>query len=243
MTKAKKKHGSALITGAGQRIGRAIALKLASHGYSIAIHYNRSKREALTLASDIKKLGVDAAIFGCDLTDSDDTQDLMEQVFKKFPSLNILINNASAFEKSDLKNYDLESFYRNLEIHLQAPYILTAELARRKSSGHIINILDAHIVQHKTPHFDYLLSKKALAEFTKMAAVSLAPKIRVNGIAPGPILSPVGGGNLGKKILANRIPLKRQGSIENITQTIEFLLHNSYITGEIIFVDGGEHLL
>ena len=130
-----------------------------------------------------------------------------------------------------------------MAVHVKAPYILTQEFARLCKAGSIINILDTHITENRTAHFDYLLSKKTLAAFTQQAAVSLAPKIRVNAIAPGLILPPVAEKADYLNRLAKKIPLKRKGNIENITHAVQFLAKNNYITGQVLFIDGGEHLI
>ncbi len=238
-----KTHKTALLTGAGQRIGRAIALKLASMGYSIAAHYNQSQKEAEELARDVRALKQKAETFQCNLFDSDAVSTLINSVRKKFPGLSLLVNNASIFEKSEFPTSSVKNLERYLAVHLKAPYILTQEFARLCKSGSIINILDTHISDNTTNHFDYLLSKKALAEFTKQAAVALAPKIRVNGIAPGLILPPAQEKANYLNRLAQKIPLKRKGDIKNITQAVEFLATSGYVTGQILFVDGGEHLI
>ena len=239
----KKNKGTALITGGAQRIGHGIALTLAQLGYTIALHYNTSAQSALTTTKEIKSNGGRCELFGCDLSDEIDTQKLIQRVEKKFPNFNVLINNASVFEKSDFKNYSLLSLNRHFVINFVASYILTAEFARLCKRGNVINILDTHIVNNKIGHFDYLLSKKALAELTKMSAVALAPNIRVNGIAPGLILPPKDKSSDYLKRLARNIPLKCQGDVKNIVTTVKFLLENNFVTGDIIFCDGGEHLL
>lgn len=236
-------HKAALVTGAGQRIGRAIALKLASLGYSIAAHYNQSQKEAEALVRDVRALKQKAEAFQCNLFDSDAVSSLIPNVRKKFPGLAIVVNNASVFEKSDFRSSSVKNLERYLAVHLKAPYILSQEFARLCKNGSVINILDTHIADNATGHFDYLLSKKALAELTRQSAVALAPNIRVNGIAPGLILPPAQEKAAYLNRLAQKIPLKRKGDIVDITQAVEFLSTNGYVTGQILFVDGGEHLI
>ncbi len=240
-----RKQKAALITGAARRIGRHIALRLTALGYAVAIHYNNSQRDANDLANRIRAKGGHCELFQCDLRGADQTQRLIERVYEKFSGLNLLINSASIFQECNFKNSNWQNLDENFSIHLRAPYILTSEFAKICKSGQIINMLEAHIDNNHLTHFDYLLTKKALAEFTKLSAMALAPAIRVNGIAPGLILAPITNtkpqGYLNR--LAKNIPLKRKGGPEKIAKTVEFFLTNDFITGQIIFVDGGEHLL
>lgn len=236
------KNKTALITGAAKRIGEGIALHLASLGYNIALHYHRSFSLAKRVAKEINSLGVICEEFPCDLSRERQTDSLIPKVIKKFPNLVLLINNASLFEKSKLLEEKLTIFNQHFAINLKAPYILTKQFAQRCSAGQIINVLDTHIAKNTTAHFSYLLSKKSLADLTLLAAKQLAPHIRVNAIAPGPILPPVHENANYLKHLAKTIPLQRNGDIRNINQAIQFLIENDYMTGQIIFVDGGEHL-
>ena len=240
---SKKSPGTALITGGSQRIGQAIALALAHKGYKIALHYNGSREAAQQLAEKIRKTQAACDIFPADLSDQNDTLSLIASVHKRFPDLNLLINNASIFKASKLSTQDLAQLEEHWTINLKAPYILICEFARVCKTGGIINMLDTHIIKNKTEHLAYLLSKKSLADLTQMAALSLAPQIRVNGIAPGAILPPANKSSSYLDRLAQKVPLKRKGDPSYITRSIEFLLDNDYMTGQILWNDGGEHLL
>ena len=242
MNSSKAKNPAVLITGGSQRIGRAIALQLAACGYDIALHYNRSFKPAAATAREIQPYGVNCATFACDLNKAAEVKELIPRILKKFPSLSVLINNASIFERSTLKNGTLNDLERHWAINFRAPYILTQEFARQSRTGNIINILDTNVQQNKVTHTPYLLSKKALQDLTELAAIELAPQIRVNAIAPGLILPPKDKKNDYLQRLAKAIPLKRQGNPRNISQTVQFILENDYLTGQTIFVDGGEHL-
>jgi len=242
MNQFLKSKGTALITGGACRIGRAIALYLSSVGYTIALHYHSSQADAEKTATQIHKNAGECSLFRCDLTHEKNTRMLIGKIHKKHKDLNLLINNASIFLPSSFKKNSC-AILKNLQIHLIAPYILSQEFNTYCKKGEIINILDTHVSQNNTRYFDYLLSKKALLELTKMSAVALAPNIRVNGIAPGLILAPKNKGNDHLNRLAKHIPLKRKGNTEHITKSIQYLLDNSYVTGQILFNDGGEHLL
>lgn len=238
-----QKSKTALVTGGTKRIGKAICDYLASRGYAMALHYHHSGREAQRTARAIRRTGGICEIFACDLSNEEQTGRLITDVLKQFSRLDLLINNASLFEPSMIKGSVMTSLDRHFAINFKAPFILTAQFAQKCKKGNIINILDTHIINHKTRHAAYLLSKKALAELTKLAAVEFAPHIRVNGIAPGLILPPAKARSGYLERLAKQIPLKEIGRVDQITQSIEFLICNAYLTGQIIFVDGGEHLL
>ncbi|MBZ0166671.1 MAG: SDR family oxidoreductase [Candidatus Omnitrophica bacterium] len=242
MSRTTNKH-CALVTGGARRIGRAICLKLSSMGYTIAIQFHNSKTAAEELKAEIQQSGGEAGLFSCNLTDPTNTRKLIPLVLEHYPNLSVLVNNASVFEKDSLREADLALFEQHFKIHGQAPFILSHMFARHCKEGDIINLLDTHITQNQSQHFSYLLSKKMLLAMTEMAAVELAPGIRVNGIAPGLILPPDEKSEHYLRRLAKDIPLKRKGSLENVTRTVEFLLKNDFLTGQVIFNDGGEHLL
>ena len=240
---SSKIKGTALVTGAAKRIGAYVALHLAQEGYQIALHYHRSKAEAMSTAKVIYKTGVRCELFCCDLSDEIQTLKLVPQVFKAFPNLNVLVNSASIFIPNQFGAADLTLFKAHWEVNFKAPYILTAEFARLVKKGQVINFVDANAVKHKTKYADYLMTKKALLEFTKMAAVQWGPGIRVNGISPGMILAPVNNQPDDRLKRARQIPLQKTGSSLNILQTVQFLLENDYLTGQIIANDGGESLI
>ena len=236
---------SALVTGAGKRIGQAIALNLAAQGFSIVLHYHQSNKEAKITAATIRKYGVHCEIFPCDLSNENTTRKLIGAITttKNLPPLRLLVNCASIFEKSQLRTSNIGIFSRHLSVNFTAPLILSRGFVRICNEGQIINILDTHVVDNKTAYSDYLLSKKLLTEFTRLAAVEFAPHIRVNAIAPGLILPPKGEKDSYLKRLAQSIPLKRKGNPRHIAHAVRFLVENDYITGQTIFVDGGENLI
>jgi len=216
---------------------------LSSLGYSVALHYHHSQEMAEHTASEIRKKRGVCELFPCDLADQQETSTLIKEVHKRFPALCVLINNASLFEQSRFLSSDLRLWNEHFAVNLRAPFILCAEFKAVCKKGLIINILDTHIVKNKTNHAAYLLAKKALAELTKMAAVEFAPDIRVNGIAPGCILPPKGKSNEYLETQAQKVLLRKRGSVSNITRSVQFLLENDYVTGQVIFCDGGEHLI
>ena len=240
---SSKIKGTALVTGAAKRIGREVVLHLARNGYNIALHYHHSKPEAMATAQAIYKTGARCELFCCDLSVEAQALKLVPQVFKAFSNLNVLINSASIFIPNQFGVSDLTFFKTHWDINYKAPYILTCEFARLVKKGQVINFVDANVVKYKTKYADYLMTKKALLEFTKMAAVQWGPRIRVNGISPGMILSPVNNQPDDRKKRARQIPLQRIGSPAHILQSVQFLLENDYLTGQIIANDGGENLI
>jgi pteridine reductase len=250
MTKKTENLGAALITGAAKRIGREVALKLAEMGFDLVVSYKNSLEEASDLAKEIQRnFAVRCEIFCCDLTDAKQAKELAEFTIKNFPNWNLLINNASIFSKSKFLTASESELMDNLNIHLISPLILAQEFARNVAKNslkksQIINLLDKNIARFDTAYFHYLLSKKSLAESTKMLALELAPQVRVNGIAPGFILNSIDEKNSYSEAqnLLQKIPLKTKGEVEDIWQAIEFLLKNEFITGQILFIDGGASL-
>lgn len=238
-----KSQGTALITGAAKRIGEAIAFELASLGYNVALHYNKSEREAQLIAEKIKTFGVRCELFPCDLADEKAVCGLIAAVYKKFSDLNVLVNSASIFEKSKFDIKDLKLFDAHFAINLKAPFILSSEFYRICKKGQIVNFLDTNIVKNHTSHVAYLLTKKCLAEMTKLAAVEFAPHIRVNGICPGLILPPKGQNVEYLDRMSHDIPLRRKGDVSYIRQSVKFFLENDFLTGQFIFNDGGEQLV
>jgi pteridine reductase len=241
--------GTALITGGAKRLGAAIAMHLAKMGYDIIIHYNNSLREAQNLQKKIiKNMAVNCHIIKADLADETQIAALIKEVKKDFKNWNVLINSASIFSKSGLVEGGLKELKANFAIHLMAPALLAMDFAKhcqaKKINGNIINMVDKNITRYDTKYFPYLLSKKTLAEFTKMAALELAPQIRVNGVAPGFILNSIDESSSykdDKKTIA-KIPLQKKGEEKDIVSAIQYLLENNFITGQIIFVDGGASL-
>jgi pteridine reductase len=238
-----KIKGTALVTGAAKRIGREVALHLAGQGYQIALHYHHSKAQAMSTAQLIYKMGVRCELFCCDLSDEAQTRNLLPLAYKAFPNLNLLINSASIFIPNQFGAKDLTLFKTHWDVNYKAPYILACEFARLVKKGQVINFIDTNVIKYKTKYADYLMTKKALLEFTKMAAVQWGPRIRVNGVSPGMILAPVNNQPDDRLTRARQIPLQKTGNPAHILQSIDFLLQNDYLTGQIIANDGGESLI
>jgi NAD(P)-dependent dehydrogenase (short-subunit alcohol dehydrogenase family) len=232
-----------LITGGAKRIGRATALYLAKQGYNLAIHYNQSHTEALSLQQEIKQLGKTCHIFQATLTGKEtDANSLLTNTLNQCPTLYGLINNASTFTPASLAKTNENLLQKQFNDNLNNALWLSKTFHKLVKNGVIINILDSYI--HKNPfnHTPYILAKKSLAELTKLNAREFAPNIRVNAIAPGLIIP----ANKKEKLLFKKLlpatPLQRAGDPKDIAHAIEFLLTNNYITGQIINIDGGKSL-
>jgi len=236
---------AALVTAGANRIGKAIALRLASLGYHIILHYNSSKESALKTKAEIEALGGYATILQLDFSDPHLTFTLFDD-FKDELDIQIVVNNASDFNDSNFKTPTNDLLFHHFNITFVSAYKLTKLFAQKKPGGLIVNLLDTKVMCNATLQLDYLLAKKTLHAFTKIAAKELAPKFRVNAIAPGIILPPPhikpeeGDAYLEKKF--DNIPMKTKGDTGQIANALQFFIENEFITGQTIFVDGGEHL-
>lgn len=242
MPASKPSQKAVLITGAAKRVGRVIALEMAKAGYDVAISYNNSKTAAESLRKEILGIGQNAEIFHTDLHNTERAKELVIEASQAFAHLCVLINNASIFERSNFQETSISFLEKHLTTNFTAPFFLTQKFAEIVDKGHVINIVDSHIVRNETPFFAYLLSKKLLASFTEMAAIALAPNILVNSVSPG-ILLPSGPGFEEEYMVrkANKNPLKKLATPNDIAQTILSLLTLS-VTGQNIFLDGGAAL-
>jgi NAD(P)-dependent dehydrogenase (short-subunit alcohol dehydrogenase family) len=243
MTGAAK--GTALITGAARRIGRAIALALAEDGYDVAVHYGSSKADAEAVVAAIAGTGRRAVAIGADLAREAETQKLIDTAAKALGPLTCLVNNASLFERDEALTVTRASWDAHLETNLRAPFVLMQEFARQLPAdrkGAIVNILDER-VWNLTPHFvSYTLSKAGLWTLTQVMAMALAPRIRVNGIGPGPTLpSPRQSGEQFARQQAS-VPLQHGATPEEIAAAIRFIIASGAMTGQMIALDGGQHL-
>lgn len=232
-----------LITGGAKRVGAALALYFARQGYDIALHYNRSKTDALKLQKQIEKQGRVCILFSLDLQKTKDIPKLMAQVKKSMPQCNMLINNASIFERMEFLKTDEALFDRQFAVNFKAPFFLTQAFAKTFKKGSVVNMLDTDVVTTQGSHFAYLLSKKTLAEFTQMAAVALGPDIRVNAVCPGVMLPSSQNEKSYEAKVQRMVPLKNRPSLEALSEAIYWVAGQAHVTGQSIFVDGGKHVL
>ena len=234
-----------LITGAAVRVGKAMALSLADAGADLILHYNASTEQAEQTQAEVQAKGVAAHLLQANLNNSEEVAGCFEQARNEFGPIHALVNNASIFESIDLFETDLKSWQEHLNINLTAPFLLSQAFAKSlppESKGRIVNILDWRATRPGADHFPYTISKAGLAALTQASALALAPNITVNGIAFGAILPPSDGGD--SSAILKEVPAGRWAELDEVGETLRFLLEGpEYITGEIIHLDGGRHLV
>jgi NAD(P)-dependent dehydrogenase (short-subunit alcohol dehydrogenase family) len=236
---------AALVTGAARRIGRAVVLALAEAGYAIAVHHRQSRADAEALVAQIERRGGKAVALSADLADEEAVKALVPQAAAALGPIGVLVNNASIFENDTVATATRESWDSHLAINLRAPFVLIQEFAAhlpQKAGGLVVNLLDER-VWNLTPYFvSYTLSKAGLWTLTQTMAMALAPRIRVNGIGPGPTMpSPRQSAEqfLGR---CRNMPLRRGTSPAEVAAALRFILEAPSMTGQMIALDGGEHL-
>jgi NAD(P)-dependent dehydrogenase (short-subunit alcohol dehydrogenase family) len=235
-----------LITGAAKRIGRQLALDLAASGYDVAVHYNTSRAEADIVAKDIVKLGCRAVVVQGDLADVATPDRLVTEVAEALGPLNTLINNASIFEPDEVGSISAESWSTHQDTNLRAPIMLAQAFAKalpHEMQGNIINIIDQRVWKLNPRFFSYTMSKTGLWTATRTLAQALAPRIRVNAIGPGPALPSVRMEQSEFDKQARLTLLGRGTSPQEISEAAKFILSQPALTGQMIALDGGQHLV
>jgi NAD(P)-dependent dehydrogenase (short-subunit alcohol dehydrogenase family) len=235
---------AALITGAARRIGRAIASHLAGEGWDIAIHYNTSRDEAQSLRDEIEARGVEVRLYAADLNVTASADRLIEQCVRDFPHVSLLVNSASVFKRDTIASLSPHLWDEQLRINALAPILLTRAFHRLSSAQNcVINMLDQKVTNATPDFFSYTISKLALHNATRMMAMSLWPKTRVNGIAPGIVLRSGDQTEEQFRAVHNRTPLGIGPSLQEICRAAVLLADTPSITGQVITIDGGRHLL
>ena len=240
----KRQRKTALITGCSKRIGRSMALYLGKKGYNIAAHYNSSKSDSCELVTELNNMGVQAKSFQLDLNKVKNIENFYKKVITHFKKVDILINNASIFELDSLATTSIEILEKHLNVNFKAPYLFSKFFVENnnKNKGNIINIIDQRVM-NITPYFlSYTISKSALWTMTRSLAMSLAPNIRVNAIAPGPTLQSKRQSS--KQFIAQikRTPLKKQVKLEEINEALSFILNTESLTGQLFLLDSGQNM-
>lgn len=230
------------MTGAGRRLGRAFAEALAINGANVIVHYGHSAEEAGGVVRDLEVHGVRAVAIQADLANPVEAAELVSRAEEAIGKVDLLVNNAAIFGPVGALDASIEDWQSHLDVNLTAPFLISQQFARARDGapGSIVNLLDWRALRPGADHFPYTISKAALAALTRGLAVSLAPDIRVNGLALGAILPPSDGGTNDP---LEGVPSERWGTVEEAVEALLFLLAGpEYVTGEILHVDGGRHL-
>jgi NAD(P)-dependent dehydrogenase (short-subunit alcohol dehydrogenase family) len=233
----------ALVTGAGQRLGGAVALELAHHGWNVVIHYRRSSAEAEAVANAARHAGGLAVTVGADLDNASERDSLIQKsIAAAGAPLSALVNCAAIFEHDTIADLDEKLFERHMQLNAMTPSLLARDLAMslpEGARGAIVNFLDFKLANPYPDHFSYTLSKYALAGATEVLARAMAPRVRVNAVAPGYVLPAPGQAEADWKRLHDDTPLAIGPTPEHVAHTVRFLLENEVITGQTIYVDAG----
>jgi NAD(P)-dependent dehydrogenase (short-subunit alcohol dehydrogenase family) len=236
---------AALVTGGAQRIGAAIARILAANGYAVAVHARRSRRQADDLCAEITRVGGRAMPLYGDLADHGDVQRLVPQAAAAVGPLTLLVNNAGEFEPDEIADLDGAQFDRHFAVNLRAPLFLAQAFAAQVPGGAdsaIINLTDQRVFKLTPKFLSYTLTKSALTTATATLAQALAPRIRVNAVAPGPTLASARQDPSAFARQALALPLQRGPSPEDVAEAVLYLARAKAVTGQTIAVDGGQHL-
>ena len=234
----------ALVTGAGHRVGRAVALGLAARGYAIAVHYNASEAPARETAEAIRQHGVDAETFRADLTVEDAPSALIAEVVARMGALDVLVNSAAVMMRTPLETVTVAQWDSMFALNLRAPFFLAVAAATtmRERGGVMINIADLAAFETWPAYVPHGITKAGIVQMTRALARVLAPRIRVNAVAPGAVLLPENWDGKDADSLVGTTPLGRIGSPDDVVQAVLYLLEAGYVTGETLIVDGGRHV-
>ena len=237
---------NALVTGGATRVGKSLTLALAGAGANVFVHYNSSAGPAEETAAEVESLGRRSAIGSANLSDPAAGVRLIAEATAALGEISILINSASGFPKDTLADATLEGFRATLDLTLASPIFLTQAYAAALSQdvvGAVVNVTDVKTSRPYLDHFSYVIAKGGIDTFTRAAARALAPRIRVNAVALGVILPPPGEDDFYAEKLAANIPMRRVGGTAPVAGAMLALVENDFITGEIVRIDGGGHLV
>ena len=236
-------RGAALVTGAGQRIGRAIALRLARAGFDVAVHYRSNPQAAEAVVAEIEALGRRAVALRAELTDEAAARAMVAEATQALGPLRVLVNSASAFQDDRAGRLGRETWDRHFETNLRAPLVLAEAFAEQaEEGGSVVNILDQRVWKPTPQFFSYALSKSALWTATRMLAQAWAPRVRVNGVGPGPTLASTHQSEADFEAEARGTLMGRPVDPEEIAQAVLYLVNAPSVTGQMIAVDAGQHL-
>lgn len=245
MTQDRASRGGALITGASRRIGRVLALALADAGFAIAVHARQADADALGLVEAIDRVGGRAAVVAAELTSDAELSILVSGAREAVGPLSLLVNNAALFGDDTIQTLTPQSFDDHIRVNLRAPVLLAQAFAAQADGAvdpSIVNLLDQRVLRPRPDQFSYSLAKGALWQATRMLAQALAPRVRVNGVGPGPTLANIYQSPEDFAAEAARTPLQRAVTPDEVAQAVRYLIDARSVTGQIIAVDGGQHL-
>lgn len=234
----------ALVTGAGRRVGRALALGLGAQGMRVAVHYHASDRGARETAALVAGAGGVATLFSADLTSPDAPEQLTRDVVEQLGSMDVLVNSSAVMERTPLGEVTAMAWDRMMALNLRAPFLLAQAAAPHlsRSKGAIVNIADLAAFETWPAYIPHGISKAGVVYMTRALARVLAPNVRVNAVAPGAVLLPDGWTEDDAARLRESTPLARLGSPQDVVDAMLYLLHSDYVTGETVIVDGGRHV-
>jgi NAD(P)-dependent dehydrogenase (short-subunit alcohol dehydrogenase family) len=239
-------HQRALVTGGARRLGRAIARLLAEQGASVVLHYRSSRQAAQHTADELAARGAEVELLQADLAEPLAARELVARAAALRGPIDILVNSASVFFEDGFADVDRATLDETLQVNALAPLELCRGLARSERAdrgrGQVVNLLDTRVTGYDPVHFSYGLSKHLLHTLTRQLALELAPGIRVNAVAPGLVLPPPGKDRRYLQARAPTVPLQTAGDAPDVVRAVRFLLESPFVTGQVIFVDGGAHL-
>ncbi len=235
-------RGTALVTGGPRRIGRELVRACAAAGYDVAIHCRREDNDAQAALAEVRAAGRSGGIFPCDLGDEQAVAGLVSRVAAALGPVTLLVNSASLFQNDAFAQIERASWDEHLNINLRAPLVLSRDMAAQGLAGHIVHILDQRVLAPGPDYFSYTLSKAALWSATRMMAIELAPRVRVNAIGPGPVLANPDQSPAEFEAEAASTPLGRAVDPADIGRALTYLIGATSVTGQMIAVDGGQHL-
>lgn len=244
--------GSALVTGAARRIGRAIARDLAAHGWNVAVHHHTARNEARELVAEIEAGGARAVSLQADLANETETAGLVARAAERLGPITLLVNNAAIFERDEPETADATSWQRHMAINLRAPLVLTqgmlaqlpadAPEAAEAPEANVVNLIDQRVLNQTPNYVSYTVSKAGLWALTRQLALTLAPRVRVNAIGPGVVLAPPGVTESSLDPMRRAMPLARGAGVDEVCACVRFILATPSLTGQMIALDSGQHL-
>jgi pteridine reductase len=234
----------ALVTGAGRRLGRALAVGLARHGARVGVHYNSSADGARAVVEEIRAAGGDAEAFGADLADATTAEPLVDHVGERWGAFDILVNSAGIMLRTPVGSVTPAEWDQIFAINLRAPFFMAQAAARRMAErgGVIVNIADLAALETWSAYVPHGISKAGVVQMTRALAHALAPRVRVNAVAPGAVLLPAEWDAAAAERLVATTPLRRLGTPDDVVQAVVYLIEADYVTGETLVVDGGRRV-